>query len=45
MDEVGRKSFGPLLLLAGLNMTAPVIGDIPGVPVILGVFVLLVARR
>lgn len=43
MDEVGRRSFGPLLLLGGLLMTAPVIGDIPGVPVILGLFVLLVA--
>lgn len=43
MDEVGRRSFGPLLLLGGLLMAAPVIGDIPGVPVLLGVFVLLVA--
>lgn len=43
MDEVGRRSFGPLLLLAGLVMVAPVVGDIPGVPVILGSFVLLVA--
>lgn len=42
MDEVGRRSFGPLLLLAGLIMTAPIIGDIPGVPVVLGIFVLLV---
>ncbi len=43
MDEVGRRSFGPLLLLAGVVMMAPVIGDIPGVPVILGLFVLLVS--
>lgn len=43
MDEVGRRSFGPLLLLAGLIMSAPVVGDIPGVPTILGLFVLLVA--
>jgi hypothetical protein len=43
MDEVGRRSFGPLLLLAGMVMVAPVIGDIPGVPVLLGSFVLLVA--
>ncbi len=43
MDEVGRRSFGPLLLLAGLIMSAPVIGDIPGVPVLLGLFVLLIA--
>ena len=43
MDEVGRRSFGPLLLLGGLLMAAPVIGDIPGVPVLLGLFVVLVA--
>jgi hypothetical protein len=45
MDEVGRRSFGPLLLLGGLLMAAPVIGDIPVVPVILGLFVLLVAAQ
>lgn len=45
MDEIGRKSFGPLLLLGGVIMMAPVIGDIPGVPVILGLFVLLVAGQ
>lgn len=45
MDEVGRRSFGPLLLLAGLLMAAPVIGDIPGVPVILGIFVVLVSAQ
>lgn len=43
MDEVGRRSFGPLLLLGGLIMCAPVVGDIPGVPILLGLFVLLVA--
>ncbi len=43
MDEVGRRSFGPLLLLGGLLMAAPVIGDIPGVPVMLGIFVLIVS--
>lgn len=43
MDEIGRRSFGPLLLLAGLIMVAPVIGDIPSVPTILGIFVVLVA--
>lgn len=45
MDEVGRRSFGPLLLLAGVIMMAPLIGDIPGVPVILGLFVLLVTLQ
>ena len=43
MDEVGRRSFGPLLLFPGLIMTAPVIGDIPGVPVVLGIFILFIS--
>ncbi len=43
MDEVGRRSFGPLLLMAGLITAAPGIGDIPGVPTLLGAFVLLVS--
>ena len=43
MEMIGRRSFGPLLLLAGLIILAPVIGDIPGVPTIMGVFILLVA--
>lgn len=41
LDEVGRRSYGPLLLLAGLITLAPVVGDIPGVPTIVGIFVLL----
>ncbi|MGQ9427266.1 exopolysaccharide biosynthesis protein [Gilvimarinus sp. F26214L] len=43
MDEVGTRSFGPILLLAGLVTLAPVVGDIPGVPTLVGVFVFLVA--
>lgn len=43
LDEVGERSFGPLLLLAGLVMLAPVIGDIPGVPVLMGLIVILSA--
>lgn len=43
MDMIGRRSFGPLLLLAGLVILAPVIGDIPGVPSIMGMFVFLIA--
>lgn len=38
---IGRRSFGPLLLVAGLVMVLPVIGNIPGVPTAMGVFVLL----
>lgn len=45
MDMVGRRSFGSLLLLAGLVTLAPLIGDIPGVPTILGVFVFLIATQ
>lgn len=41
LDEVGRRSFAPLLLLAGIITAAPVVGDIPGVPTIMGIFVLV----
>lgn len=40
---VGRRSFGPLLLVAGLVTIAPIIGDIPGVPTLIGMFVFLIA--
>lgn len=43
MDMVGRRSFGSLILLAGLLTLAPIIGDVPGVPTIIGVFVFLIA--
>ena len=43
LHEVGERSFGPVLLLAGLIMVAPVIGDIPGVPVLMGLIVILAA--
>ncbi|MFP4517610.1 MAG: exopolysaccharide biosynthesis protein [Desulfovibrionales bacterium] len=45
LDSVGRRSFGPLLLLAGLITLAPVVGDIPGMPSIMGVFVILTAGQ
>lgn len=41
LDEVGRRSFAPLLLLAGIITAAPIVGDIPGVPTIMGIFVLM----
>lgn len=41
LDKIGRRSFAPLLLLAGTITLAPIIGDIPGVPMIMGIFVLL----
>lgn len=42
---VGRRSFGPLLLLAGLITLAPLIGDIPGMPTLVAVFVLIIALQ
>jgi len=41
---VGQRSFGPLLLLAGLIVTSPLSG-IPGVPTVTALTVLLVAGQ
>jgi hypothetical protein len=43
LEVIGRRSYGPLLLVAGLATLAPVIGDIPGVPTIIGLVVFLAA--
>lgn len=43
MQAVGRRSFGPLLLLVGVIAVAPGVGDIPGVATVLGFFVLTVS--
>lgn len=45
METIGSRSFGPLLLLAGLVTLAPIIGPIPGVPTIMGLLVLLTAGQ
>lgn len=45
VERLGSRSFGPLLLLAGLVTLAPVIGDIPGVPTLMALIVLLVAGQ
>lgn len=45
LEAVGRRSFGPLLLVAGLITLAPVIGDIPGMPTLMAVLVLLVSGQ
>lgn len=45
IEAVGVRSFAPLLLFAGLVMLAPIIGDIPGVPVMMGLLVILVAGQ
>ncbi|MGQ4879274.1 exopolysaccharide biosynthesis protein [Billgrantia sp. LNSP4103-1] len=45
LDEVGRRSFAPLLLAPGIITLLPVIGDIPGVPTLMALMVLLVATQ
>ena len=45
LDIIGHRSFGPLLLFAGIVMLAPVVGDIPGVPVLMGLIVILTAGQ
>jgi hypothetical protein len=45
LDEVGHRSFGPLLLVAGLVTLAPLVGDIPGVPTVMGIFVILTSAQ
>jgi hypothetical protein len=42
LDAAGRRSFGPLLLLAGVVTLMPIISGIPGVPSLMGLFTLLV---
>ncbi|CAN5288056.1 exopolysaccharide biosynthesis protein [soil metagenome] len=44
MDAVGRRSFGPLLLLAGLIAVSPLSG-IPGMPTTVATIVALVAGQ
>lgn len=45
LQKIGRRSFGPLLLVAGLVTAAPLIGDIPGVPTLMGLLVMLSAGQ
>lgn len=44
VEAVGTRSFGPLLLVAGVILASPLSG-IPGVPTTLGVVVLLIALQ
>ena len=41
IEVVGTRWFGPLLMVPGLVMVVPGVGDIPGVSVLMGVVVLL----
>ncbi|MEX1214484.1 exopolysaccharide biosynthesis protein [Saccharospirillum sp.] len=43
LSKVGRRSFGPVLLIVGLITMAPLVGDIPGVPTMMAVIVMLTA--
>lgn len=43
LDAIGEHSFAPLLLLPGLMMLLPGPADIPGVPVVLGALVIIIA--
>lgn len=45
LDHIGTRSFAPILLIAGLVMLAPLVGDIPGVPIMMGVIVILVVGQ
>ncbi|MEX2402579.1 MAG: exopolysaccharide biosynthesis protein [Balneolales bacterium] len=45
LEAVGTQSLGPSFLIAGLITLAPLIGDIPGVPTIMGIFVFLTAGQ
>lgn len=45
LEVMGRRSFGSALLAAGLITLAPLIGDIPGVPTIMGGLVVLTAGQ
>lgn len=45
LDAVGYRSFGPVVLVAGLVTLAPLIGDIPGVPSLLALLVILTAGQ
>ncbi|MGM0703236.1 MAG: exopolysaccharide biosynthesis protein [Pseudomonadota bacterium] len=45
LDCVGRRTFAPFLLIAGLITLAPLIGDIPGVPTLMASLVALTAAQ
>lgn len=45
LDAVGRRSFGVALLVPGLVTLAPLVGDVPGVPTLMAVVVLLSAGQ
>ncbi|MEE4638901.1 MAG: exopolysaccharide biosynthesis protein [Wenzhouxiangella sp.] len=45
LQVTGRRSFGPILLVAGLITLAPLVGDIPGVPTLMALLVILTSGQ
>ncbi|MGP4844457.1 exopolysaccharide biosynthesis protein [Marinobacter sp. 1Y8] len=45
LEAIGLRSFGPVVLFAGLITLAPLIGDIPGVPTLFALLVILTAGQ
>ncbi|WP_111642259.1 exopolysaccharide biosynthesis protein [Marinimicrobium alkaliphilum] len=45
LDITGSRSFGPFILLAGLFALAPVLGDIPGSTIAMGVVVIITVAQ
>lgn len=41
LDAAGTRTFGPVVVVAGLVVLAPLIGDLPGVPTLMGMLVVL----
>ncbi|MFW5824352.1 MAG: exopolysaccharide biosynthesis protein [Marinobacter sp.] len=41
LAAAGTRTFGPVAVLAGLVVLAPLIGDLPGVPTLMGMLVVL----
>jgi hypothetical protein len=41
LQVVGRRSFGTLFCICGIITLAPIIGDIPGLPTVIGIIVFL----
>ncbi len=43
LEQIGRRSFGAMLLFAGIIVLAPLIGDLPGVPTLAGILIAITA--
>jgi len=45
LSKIGRRSFGAILLLAGVIVLLPLIGDVPGVPTLAALLVAITAGQ